>query len=144
MQTPNALVSRNTISNTADGGIEALSNIGNFLEGTGAINDIIDGNTLSSTGDDPSLPMPWGAISLYGATGGGVETTPIDFDVEVTNNSISDPTGTGCITVASASTVAVTGNACNGIDASDDANGQGIAVLDADGVTVSGNTTGPN
>ena len=144
LQTPNALVRGNTISNTASGGIEALSNIGNFLEGAGAINDIIDDNTLSATGDDPSLSMPWGAISLYGATNGGVETTPINFDVAVTNNTISDPTGTGCITVASASTVAVTGNACTGIGASEDANSQGIAVLDSDGVTVSGNTAGPD
>ena len=142
VQTPNALVSGNTISNTANGGIEALTNIGTFQEGTGAINDIIDGNTLSSTGYDPSLSMPWGAISLYGATSTGVEATPINFDVAVTDNSISGPTGTGCVTVASGSTVVVAGNDCRGISASQGGNAQGISVLDSDGVTVSGNTSG--
>ena len=144
VQTPDAYVGGNTISDTADGGIEALSNIGSFLEGTGAINDVIDSNTLSSTGYDPSLSMPWGAISLYGATNGGVEATPIDFDIAVTNNSVSDPVGTGCVTVASSSTVTVGGNDCSGVGVSQSGNGQGISVLDSDGVTVSGNTAGAN
>ena len=149
LQTPNALVLDNTISETANGGIEALSNIGSFLEGSGAINDTIEGNTLSSTGSDPSLAgMTWGAINLYGATGAGLQTTPINFNLEVLSNVVTNALGTGCITVASSSNVQVAANSCVGTNVGQPLHTPAIEVLDAATVSLSGNTlsgasTGP-
>ncbi len=141
VQTPNALVLDNTISGSAEGGIEALSNIGSFQEGSGAINDMIEGNTLSSTGSDPSLTgMTWGAISLYGGTGAGLQTTPINFNLEILSNVVSNALGTGCITVASSSKVEVAGNTCAGTNVGQPLHTPAIDVLDADTVSLSGNT----
>ncbi len=141
LQTPNALVLDNTITGTANGGIEALSNIGSFQEGSGAINDMIEGNTLSSTGSDPSLTgMTWGAISLYGATGAGLQTTPINFNLAVLSNVVSNASGTGCITVASSSKVEVAANTCANANVGQPLHTPAIEVLDADAVTLSGNT----
>ncbi len=148
LQTPDALVLDNTVSGTANGGIEALSNIGTFQEGTGAINDIIENNTLSSTGFDPSITMPWGAISLYGATNAGLQTSPINYNVQILNNSVQNATGTGCVTIASSSGVRVAGNLCSNTNVGQAAHTPAIDILDADTVALSGNTlsgasTGP-
>ena len=143
LQTPNALVLDNTISGTAHGGIEALSNIGSFQEGSGAINDMIEGNTLSSTGSDPSLTgMTWGAISLYGGIGAGLQTTPINYNLEILSNVVTNALGTGCITVASSSKVQVAANTCTGTNVGQPLHTPGIEVLDADTVSLSGNILG--
>ena len=141
LQTPNAEVKDNVISQTADGGIEVLSNIGSFQEGTGAINDVIEGNMLSDTGYDPSLSMPWGAISLYGATGAGLEANAINYWVSVLDNVVQDADHEGCITVASTSYASVVGNSCTDTNLGQAAGTPSVYVLNAENVNLSGNAT---
>ncbi len=148
LQTPDALVSGNTISETANGGIEALSDIGAFLEGTGAIDDLIEDNSLASTGTDPTIAMNWGAISLYGATTAGLDASDINASVTILDNRIQEATGEGCITVASSFDVAASGNTCTDTNLGEAPGSPGIDVANADTVALSGNTlsgasTGP-
>jgi hypothetical protein len=138
-QTPNALIQQNVIQNTADGGIELLTNTGAFQEGTGAINVAVKGNWLIATGYDNSLPIPWSAISAYGAITAGLTSTYVNHDIEVSGNNVSSPFEEGCITIASSQNVAVINNNCHWTNYGQPLNTPSIDILNSNTVTVLGN-----
>lgn len=113
VQTPNTLVSGNRFSNTVGSAINMLTNIGNFVEGVGAINVIASGNTITNTGTVFGISgMPWSAINLYGVNARvAVSSVPVNKYVQIANNTISGAFQ-GCITMASSELVSVTGNLC--------------------------------
>jgi len=113
VQTPNTIVSDNSFSNTYGSAINMLTNIGNFVEGVGAINVIASDNTITTTGAVAGIGgMPWSAINLYGFNAHvSVSAVPVNKYVEIANNTITG-SAQGCITVASSELVSVTGNQC--------------------------------
>jgi hypothetical protein len=144
VQTPNTLVSSNLFQNTGAGGIEILTNVGSFMEGVGAINVSVTNNTVTNSGLDNSMSLPWSAISLYGGARGGVNTsTFVNSNVQIDGNTVTSPYEEGCITVASAQGVSVTNNRCNLINSTFgtavNGNKPAITVLQSDTVTLSGN-----
>jgi len=148
VQVPNAFVEGNIVQNTAAGGIELLTNIGTFKEGVGAINVTVAANTLTNTGFDYSLPMQWSAISLYGAINGAITATPVNQQILIKGNVVTSAMGEGCISVASADTVSVTGNSCNSSNLGQAANTPSIWLSKANAVLLAknqrtGQTTGP-
>jgi len=148
IQTPNTLVYGNTVKSSAAGGIELLTNIGAFQEGVGAINVTVGSNTLANTGFDYSLPMQWSAISVYGAINNGITTVPVNHGVLIEKNAVSSAVGEGCVTVASADSVSVTGNICNSTNLNNPSNTPSIWIVNANAVLLSNNarsgqTTGP-
>jgi len=148
VQVPNTIVEGNIIQNTAGGGIELLTNVGSFKEGVGAINVIVAANTLANTGFDDSLPMNWSAISMYGAINGAITTTPVNQQVQIKGNVVTNALNEGCISVASADTISVTGNSCNGSNVGQAVNTPSIWLSNTNAVTLTknqrtGQTTGP-
>jgi hypothetical protein len=114
VQLPNGLVQENTFRELSYNALRLLTDIGSWNEGVGAINVIVNKNTISDTGVDSSLgPMPWAAISAYGgARGGVVAAEPVNRFIDISDNTISDAQQ-ACITVASSISVTVTNNTCN-------------------------------
>lgn len=113
-QIPHGLVRDNRFDDTDFNAIRLITNIGQWKEGTGAFDIIVDHNSISNSGPDKTLAFPFGAISVYGVgSGAKVSESPMNADIAITGNTISH-TAQACITVASARRVKVTGNACYG------------------------------
>jgi len=112
VQVPNVLVDGNVFSGLNYNAVRLLTNLGGFKEGVGAINVIVSNNQISGTGIDTSLPLPWAAISAYGALRNNVvSVNPMNKSLVITGNTIRNA-AQGCITVASSSDVVVTKNVC--------------------------------
>ncbi len=138
LQAPFGLVAHNTISDIAFNGIRLLMNVGSFKEGAGAFDVIVKDNTISGTGRDTSLRMPWAAISSYGAIRNNeVTAQPVNSDLQIIDNHISN-VPQGCITVLSTQRATVTGNTCASDSTTDDAS-LGIEIRNSAGVLVERN-----
>lgn len=138
VQWPNGRVQGNTFRDLRANAIRLLTDVGSWKEGVGAFNVIVHGNTISKSGIDNSLPLPWAAISAYGgARGNRVATVPVNSYLDITDNTITDALQ-GCITIASTRNAKVTGNVCK----SSNLQGPGkesINVLSSTRVILSGN-----
>jgi hypothetical protein len=143
VQLPNGVVERNTFRRLAYNAIRLLTDIGAWNEGVGAFNVAVRNNVISGTGIDTSLPMPWAAISAYGGVRGGVVASePVNQDIEISGNTVTDAQQ-GCITVASSRSVSVKGNTCNRTNLRKPGQAS-INVFKAEGVALDKNTrSGP-
>lgn len=112
VQWPNGRVQGNTFRDLRANAIRLLTDVGSWKEGVGAFNVVVHGNTISNTGIDNSLPLPWAAISAYGgARGNKVAIVPVNSDLDITDNIITDALQ-ACVTIASTRNAKVTGNVC--------------------------------
>jgi hypothetical protein len=138
VQLPNGLVEGNTFRQLNYNAIRLLTNVGSWKEGVGAFNVIVTRNTISRTGVDTSLPMPWAAISAYGgARGNTVAAEPVNKDIDITDNTINEAQQ-GCVTVASSRAVKVANNSCNSTNLHDPGR-PSINVFNASGTSVDNN-----
>jgi len=113
-QTPNTLVANNVLTYIAAGsGIKLLTANNTFFEGVGAINTIVQNNTVSYPGIESAVytGMSWGGISLLGTNGSGLSSVKVNKWVNITGNTVFQGP-VGCVAAYSSETVNVTGNSC--------------------------------
>jgi len=138
VQLPNGLVEGNTFRNLNYNAVRLLTNVGPWKEGVGAFNVAVRRNTISGTGIDSSLPLPWAAISAYGGgRGNQVSKSPVNRYLDISDNTISD-TRQGCVTIASSRDVKVSGNTCDSTNRQNP-DRQSLAVLQSSGVNLARN-----
>jgi hypothetical protein len=112
-QWPNGLVEGNTFRDLSANAIRLLTDVGTWNEGIGAINVIVQRNTITRSGIDLAGPVPsWGAITAYGgAREGTLATAAVNRNLRISGNSI-EQAQQGCVTVASSQAVVVSDNRC--------------------------------
>lgn len=111
-QVPNGLIRDNRFTNLRFNAIRLLTSLEPWREGAGAFNVVVEQNTISHTGPDTSLPVPWGAISVYGLKGSALLSNPVNGDIIIRDNTLSN-IAQDCFMVASSRGVTVTGNRCD-------------------------------
>jgi len=138
VQVGNALVRNNRFERT---GVRVLASLGTFQEGSGGFNVTVADNSFSGGRVRFRSGFPHAAITAYGLdTGDRISTAPVNRFVAIIGNRIVDAP-LGCISVASTSQAAITGNACFA-RRQDDPASFGIQVINADQVTIRHNTIG--
>jgi len=136
-QLPNGIAENNVMRNLAGNAIRLLADVGYWAEGVGAFNIIVRGNRISNTGIDRARMAPWAAITAYGGAHGGAAVFPVNKDLEISDNLISDAKQ-GCITVSSSVKVTVARNVCDSTNTTE--RGQpSLNVLNSTDVTLIGN-----
>lgn len=110
-QVPNGLIRNNRFTDLRFNAIRLLTSLEPWREGTGAFNVVVEQNTITRTGPDTALPVPWGAINVYGLKGHELLSNPVNSDVIIRGNTISD-VAQDCFMVTSSRSVTVTNNQC--------------------------------
>jgi hypothetical protein len=111
-QIPNGLVRNNRFTDLRFNAIRLLTSLEPWREGTGAFNVIVEQNTITRTGPDSALPVPWGAINVYGLKGSMLLDNPVNADIVIRDNTITD-VAQSCFMVTSSRSVTVTNNKCD-------------------------------
>jgi hypothetical protein len=111
-QVPNGLVRDNRFTDLRFNAIRLLTSLEPWREGTGAFNVIVEQNTITRTGPDSALPVPWGAINVYGLKGSALLSNPVNSDIIIRDNTITD-VAQDCFMVTSSRSVTVTNNKCD-------------------------------
>lgn len=136
-QVPNGLAENNTMSNLAGNAIRLLTDVGYWNEGVGAFNVIVRGNKITNSGVDRARMAPWAAITAYGGAIGGAAVFPVNKDLQITDNIITNAKQ-GCISISSSVKVLVARNQCDSTNIAEP--GQpSINVQNASDVTLEGN-----
>jgi hypothetical protein len=137
VQLPNGLVEDNVVRNIAGNAIRLLTDVGYWNEGVGAFNVAVRRNRISHTGIDRARMAPWAAISAYGGAVGGAAVFPVNRDLEISDNVVTDAKQ-GCITVSSSVKVRVLRNVCDSTNTSE-VGAPSLNVLNSADVVLSGN-----
>jgi hypothetical protein len=111
-QVPNGLVRNNRFTDLRFNAIRLLTSLEPWREGTGAFNVIVEQNTITRTGPDSSLPVPWGAINVYGLKGSALLGNSVNADIIIRDNTITN-VAQACFMVTSSRGVTVTNNKCD-------------------------------
>lgn len=107
------LVEGNTFRDLSASAVRLLTDVGTWNEGAGAVNVIVQRNTITRPGADLAGPVPsWGAITAYGgARDGKLTTAPVNRNLRISANTV-EQAQQGCVSVASSQAVVVSDNGC--------------------------------
>jgi len=148
VQVPNVLVQGNTFNRPLGDPIQLETDVGNFLEGTGAMNVLVQNNTINNAGyptDINNDASTYAAIFAFNSTINGIATNISNQHLNIIGNTINNANAE-CIVVANSQYVNVTSNVCNSADLVTTGN-PSIFIEDANTVSVeqnsrTGSTTG--
>jgi hypothetical protein len=116
----NALVQNNFVQGTYNMGIALWAGFGEFLQGAGLVNDLVQDNVLVNTGPmggSQSLAgLPGGAIAVFGINPSfTVGNTLWGRNVSILNNTVY-LSPVGCVSVADIANVVIQGNLCDQVN----------------------------
>lgn len=116
-QGPNGLIADNAFLDLRYNAMRLLSSAA-WLEGAGAHQVIVRGNSIARTGGEWKRGLLWGAISIYGEAGAGAgghmltAKSIVNADILVEGNRIAGVED-GCIAVANSARVTLRANECS-------------------------------